>query len=296
MPAARNASWWKLALRLVAGCLLIMFLLRWFEHAQVYHPRRELEATGAELGRPFEDVQLRTADGVELHGWFFPADTDPARRPFAFLVCHGNGGNVSHRLDLCAALLRTGASVLVFDYRGYGRSAGRASEEGTYLDAVAACRWMQTRGFAAKRILAYGESLGGAVAAELAQREPLGGLVLQSTFTSIPDIGAELFPWLPVRWLATIRYDTHSKLPRLHLPVLVLHSRDDDLVPFAHAERNFAAANEPRQFGELEGAHNDPVYDQARFQEALATWLQTVESAQAAHGPDAPQRGDPPIP
>jgi hypothetical protein len=296
MPAGKNASWWKPALRLVAGCLLIMFLLRWFEHAQVYHPWRELEATGAELGRLFEDVQLRTGDGVDLHGWFFPADIESARRPFAFLVCHGNGGNVSHRLDLCAALLRTGASVLVFDYRGYGRSAGRPGEEGTYLDALAACRWMQTRGFAAERILAYGESLGGAVAAELALREPLGGLVLQSTFTSIPDIGAELFPWLPVRLLATIHYDTHSKLPRLHLPVLVLHSRDDDLVPFAHAERNFAAANEPRQFGELEGAHNDPVYEQTRFQEALATWLQTVESAQAAHGPDAPQQEDPPIP
>ena len=112
-------------------------------------------------------------------------------------------------------LLATGVNVFVFDYRGYGRSQGRPSEEGTYRDAQAAYQWLRQKGFPGTNIIAFGESLGGGVAAELAVRETVGGLVLQSTFTSIPDMGAELFPWLPVRWLGTIRYDTRSKLPRL---------------------------------------------------------------------------------
>jgi fermentation-respiration switch protein FrsA (DUF1100 family) len=251
-------------------------MFRWFERAQVYHPGRELKATGAELRRPFEDVRLRTEDGVELHAWFFPADDAAGGEPRVFLVCHGNAGNISHRLGLCAALLRTGAAVLLFDYRGYGLSSGRPSEEGTYRDAQAAFGWLRARGFTAEQIVAFGESLGGAVATELAVREPLGGLVLQSTFTSIPDMGAELFPWLPVRWLGTIRYDTLSKLSRLHMPLLILHSREDDLVAFRHAERNLAAANEPKRLAELSGGHNDPVFEQPAFQEVLKGWLRSL--------------------
>ena len=178
-------------------------MFRWFEHSQVYHPDRVLTATGAELGRPFEDVSFKASDGVELNGWFFPASTNSPRRHLAVLVCHGNAGNIGHRLDTCAALLATGVNVFVFDYRGYGRSQGRPSEEGTYRDAQAAYRWLRQKGFAGTNIIAFGESLGGGVAAELAVRETVGGLVLQSTFTSIPDMGAELFPWLPVRWLGT---------------------------------------------------------------------------------------------
>ena len=119
-------------------CLLLILMLRWFEHSQVYHPDRVLTATGAELGRPFEDVHLKTSDGIELNGWFFPAATNSSRARFAVLLCHGNAGNISYRLDTCAALLATGVNVFVFDYRGYGRSDGQPSEEGTYRDAQAA--------------------------------------------------------------------------------------------------------------------------------------------------------------
>ena len=143
-------------------------MLRWFEHSQVYHPDRVLTATGAELGRPFEDVLFKASDGVELHGWFFPAATNSPRAQLAVLVCHGNAGNIGHRLDTCAALLATGASVFVFDYRGYGRSQGWPSEEGTYRDAQAAYQWLQRRALPARNIIAFGESLGGGIAAELA--------------------------------------------------------------------------------------------------------------------------------
>ena len=262
----------------VAALLLLLVMFRWFERSQVYHPTRALETTGRELRRPFEDVEFRASDGVRLHGWFFPADAASPRARWAVLVCHGNGGNLSHRLDLCAALLQTGVAVFLFDYRGYGRSAGRPGEEGTYRDAQAAHAWLRQKGFPGERIIAFGESLGGGVASELALREPLGGIVLQGTFSSIADIGAELFPWLPVRWFNTIRYDTRAKLPRIQVPVLVMHSRQDTLTRFAHAEANFAAANEPKLLWELTGDHNEAVEDAPHFVAGFEQFLKLIEA------------------
>lgn len=254
-------------------------MLRWFEHRQVYHPDRVLNATGAELNRPFEDVSFAAGDGVKLNGWFYPSNLNSPTGGLALLVCHGNAGNISHRLDVCQALLETGVAVFLLDYRGYGRSQGRPSEEGTYLDAVAACGWLERKGFAAAKVIAFGESLGGGIASELALRQPLGGLILQSTFTSATDLGAELFPWLPVRLVSRIKYDTSRKLPRLKIPVLVMHSRTDDLIGFHHAEKNFALANQPKLFWEIKGSHNDPLADRARFIAGVEKFLPLVESA-----------------
>ena len=275
---SKPRKWKKVVAGLVAAGFFVLIMLRWFEHSQVYHPERILSATGAELGRPFEDITFASSDGIELHGWFFPANLNSPRASLALLLCHGNGGNISHRLEMCHALLDTGASVFLFDYRGYGRSHGHPNEEGTYLDAVAACQWLQRKGFAAANIFAFGESLGGGVASGLALREPLGGLILQSTFTSIPDIGVELFPWLPVRWFSTIKYDTSHRLPRLKLPVLVLHSRADDLIAFRHAEKNFELANPPKLFCEIKGTHNDPLADRASFVAGVEQFLALVEA------------------
>jgi fermentation-respiration switch protein FrsA (DUF1100 family) len=267
----------KLA-KLLAICLFVFIMIRWFEHSQVYHPDRILTATPAELGRPFEDVWFKAKDGVELNGWFFPGNTNSSRASLAVLLCHGNAGNIGHRLDMCRALLDSGVSVFVFDYRGYGRSRGRPSEEGTYLDAQAAHQWLQHKGFAPTNIIAYGESLGGGVAGELAMRETLGALILQSTFCSVPDIGAELFPWLPVRLMSSIKYETCKKLPRLRIPVLVMHSKVDGLIGFHHAQKNFAMANEPKLFWELNSDHNDPVSDSKHFTEGINKFLQLVEA------------------
>lgn len=270
----------KRVIRLAIAIVLLVVMLHWFEHSQVYHPSRELESAPAELRREFAEARFKAGDGIELHGWFFPADTNSPRADIAFLICHGNGGNISHRLDLCAALLETGASVFLFDYRGYGQSRGRPGEEGTYRDAQAAHAWLRQKGFPGERIIAFGESLGGGVVSELALRETLGGIVLQSTFTSIPDIGAELYPWLPVRWISTIKYDTRTKLPRIKVPVLVLHSRGDDLTGYHHAEKNFAVANEPKMLCELRGMHNEAIWEQAEFREATEKFLKLVESGQ----------------
>jgi uncharacterized protein len=254
-------------------------MFSWFEHSQVYHPDRHLIATGAELERPFEDVCFDASDGTQLNGWFYPAETNASRRHWALLVCHGNAGNISHRLDLCSALLETGANTFMFDYRGYGKSKGRPTETGTYLDVEAAYDWLVRRGFSGEKIVAYGESLGGAIATELAIRRPVGGLVLESSFSCTVDLGAELFPWLPVRWLNTIKYDTCAKLPKLKRPVLVLHSRGDQLIGFHHAEKNFSLANEPKLFCELIGGHSEPLANRAKFLEAMN---ELIELAQAS--------------
>jgi len=277
MNSQPRLTWVKHGLRVLAALAILFVMFRWFEHSQVYHPIRKLEATPVELRRPFENVRFQTGDGVELHGWFFPAHTDSPRGHVAFLICHGNGGNISHRLGLCGALLETGASVFSFDYRGYGQSAGRPSEEGTYQDAQAAHAWLRQRGFRGETVIAFGESLGGGVVSELALRETVGAIVLQSTFTSIPDIGAELFPSLPVRWINTIKYDTRAKLPRIRTPVLVMHSRADDLVGFRHGEKLFAAANEPKIFCELQGGHNEAAWQQVEFREAVERILRLAD-------------------
>jgi hypothetical protein len=236
-------------------------VIRWFEHRQVYAPSRDQGGHPADLRRPFEEVLFAASDGARLHGWFFPADPDSPRAHLVLLLLHGNAGNISHRLQFYQAWLELGVNVFTFDYRGYGRSEGKPSEEGTYRDAQAAVQWLRQKGFAPEQIVAIGKSLGGGVASELALREPVGGLILQNTFTSIPDLGSELFPWLPVRWLHSIKYDTVSKLPRIKAPVLVAHSPTDNLIGFSHAERNFAAAHAPKLLWELRGDHTSTVDD-----------------------------------
>ena len=216
-------------------------------------------AEGADVGRPFEDVHFAAADGVRLNGWFFAADPASPRARLVLLHLHGNAGNISTRIDFYRAWLETGVSVFTFDYRGFGRSEGRPGEEGTYHDAQAAYRWLRQKGFAPEEIIALGKSLGGGIASELALREVLGGMILQNTYTSIPDVAAELFPWLPVRWMSTIKYDTFAKLPRITVPLLVMHSQSDKLIRFHHGERNFAAANDPKTFWEIRGSHAETL-------------------------------------
>ncbi len=241
------------------GLLVIAFMLYRFEHSQVYHPTRDAESTPDDVGRPAEEIWLNTSDGLRLHAWFFAAEKASPRARFVMLFCHGNGGNLTSRPGYYRAILETGVSLLTFDYRGYGRSGGQPSEAGTYTDAATAYQWLRTRGFAPEHILVWGESLGGGIASQLAATERVGGLVLQSTFTSIPDIGAELFPWLPVKLISRIKYDTLSRLPEIPCPVVVMHSRADTTIGFHHGERNFAVARETKAFVEIGGDHNDAL-------------------------------------
>ena len=254
-------------------------MLKRFEHSRVFNPSRAVEFPPTEVGRPFEEVTFLSRDRVKLHGWFFRAPEGSRRARFAVLFCHGNAGNISSRPGYYRAILETGVNLFTFDYRGYGQSEGQVTELGTYLDAQAACGWLQQHGFETQNILAWGESLGGGVASDLATRERIGGVVLQSTFTSITDLGVEIYPWLPVRWLSTIHFNTRSKLPGVLCPVVILHSRGDKTIPFAHAEQNYAAAGEPKLLHELRGDHNGAITaDRARFVDGVEKFLQLVET------------------
>ncbi len=255
---------------------------RWLENKLVYRPDRpgrDWAASGAEVGGEWADIYFDAADGIPLSGWFFPARADGPRSKLTLLVCHGNGGNISHRIGTYRLLLQTGANVLAFDYRGYGRSGGTPGEEGTYRDAEAAHHWLTQHGFAGPDTIAFGESLGGAVASELALRRPLGGLILQSTFTSLVEVGRELYPWLPVRRMHSIKYDTLAKLPRIKIPILVMHSRQDNIVGFHHGQHNFAAANEPKLFWELSGDHDYALgEDHLKCSAGVESFLTLLES------------------
>lgn len=239
-----------LVLVFYGGLCLAAFL---FQERLVYFPSGPPEVTPDAFGLAYEELELETADGVHVAGWWLPAAGE-ARG--ALLVCHGNAGNIAHRLLLARSFLDMGLSVLLFDYRGYGASGGRPSEEGTYLDAVAAYEHARARGFAPERIAAYGESLGGAVAIELALRRPLAALVVESAFTSLADVGRVHYPWLPVRWLCRLRYANEQKLAALTARLLVVHSPADELVPFDHARR-LVAALPGAELLETRGGHND---------------------------------------
>ncbi len=228
--------------------------LRWFEKANMYFPSRRLDANPGALGLKFEEFRVPAGDGPMIHGWFVELKPESP----VVLLSHGNAGNISHRMDKLKLLREAGASVLLYDYRGYGLSTGSPSEQGTYRDGEAAYRWLtDQRRLDPGRVVFMGESLGGAVAAELALRHAGAGLILESCFTSIPDMARAVFPWLPLARLARFRYDSLAKLPGVRAPVLVLHSPQDDIVPFEMGRRLFAAASEPKAFAELKGDHNE---------------------------------------
>lgn len=237
--------------------LALVGLLYVIQDRLVYFPTRELTATPRDRGMAHEEVSLITDDGVKLHGWFILA---PEARA-VLLYFHGNAGNISHRLDRIALFQRLKLSVLIVDYRGYGQSAGQPSEEGTYRDAMAAWRYLTVgRGVAPERIVVFGRSLGAAVAAQLATQVSPGAVILESGFTSVPDLGAEVYPWLPVRWLTRFNYSVKEALSKIQCPVLIIHSREDELIPFHHGQKLFATANPPKQFLEIRGGHNDAYF------------------------------------
>jgi fermentation-respiration switch protein FrsA (DUF1100 family) len=236
--------------------LLVLFV--YFSQARLIYypdmPGRELAETPRSIGVAFEDVRFTAEDGVELHGWFVPGASGD--RPAAIL-CHGNAGNISHRLDKLAMLHDIGLAVLLFDYRGYGQSSGSPTEQGTYRDAHAAWNYLtQRRGLEPKDIVLLGESLGGPIAAELAADKDPAALILVSTFTSAPDLARKYYWYLPVRLIARFHYPTSEYVARVRAPILVIHSRDDEIAPFAHGQELYRLAHEPKTLVEISGDHN----------------------------------------
>ena len=263
----------KLLLAAVA-CYAVLALVVYLMQARMLYlpdvPGRSLDRTPADIGADYSDAWIRTSDGVRLHGWFLPGDSDRV-----LLFFHGNAGNISHRLESIRQFLQLGLSVLIIDYRGYGRSEGRATEQGIYRDAEAAWQYLvETNTVAEEHIVLFGRSMGASAAAFLAARHQPLALVVESSFTSVPDIAAEYYPWLPVRWLSRLRHSTAEFVRQADCPVLVIHSRDDEIVPFRHGEAIFSAAGEPKAFLEIHGTHNDAfLRDERNYLGGLRSFL-----------------------
>ncbi len=247
---------------------LVLATLMAFEDRFIFFPTLGGRVTG-----PGIDLELRTEDGMRLHARY----VERAGATFTLLYLHGNAGNLANRSDLLQMFSELGVHVLALEYRGYGQSEGVPSELGLYLDARAAYEWAVAR-IPASRLVVWGESLGGGPACELAATREVGGIILQSTFTSIADMAAISFPLLPVRWLISTRFDNLEKLRRIRAPKLVIHSRADEIIPYAMGARLFDAALEPKQALWLERAgHNDTMYTEgARVEEGVRAFLDTL--------------------
>lgn len=266
----------RLLLWLLLVYAMLVMVACAFQGRLLYLPHvggREYLATPQERGLAYEPVTLGTEDGLRLDAWWVPARTSRG----ALLFLHGNAGNISHRLDSIEQFHRLGLSVLILDYRGYGRSEGSPSEAGTAHDARAGWRWLrETAGLPPGEIVLFGRSLGAAVAANLARElrdeaRP-AALILESPFRSVPELAQRLYPILPARWLSRFDYATAAYVAQSEAPVLIIHSREDDIIPFAEGEAVHAAAPEPKRMLVIGGSHN------TGFLESEADYLAGIEA------------------
>ncbi len=244
----------KLFIGLLAAYLLLMLLIYWRQDQLLFRTHQALPETPEDYGLDYEDLQLQTADGVTINGWYLPHKESA----YALIFLHGNSDNLSNIIPSLRLFQQMGFNCLAIDYRGYGRSQGQPSEKGTYLDAEAAWVYLlRERGFRREQIVILGRSLGGAVGAWLATRHRPAALVLESTYTRLQDIAGEHYPYLPVARLLRYRYPTIDRLPQIKAPVLIIHSPEDEVIPFAHGQQLFQAARQPKAFLAIQGQHYD---------------------------------------
>ncbi len=242
----------------------------------VYYPTSDIVATPSEVGLYYEDLMLEAADGIKISAWYIPVGDPEA----TVLFFHGNGGNISHRIEFIELFYSLGISTLIIDYRGYGKSMGLPSEEGTYLDSEAAWDFLvREMDIDPETIIVYGRSLGGPIAARLAGKKNPAALVLDSTFTTLGDAGTRLYPYLPVRKFLKFKYDTAGYLKGVDCPVLVIHSIEDGYIPFSHGQKLFEAARGKKELVKTGGDHNTNfAVSRHIYKSSIAGLLQDMRS------------------
>ncbi len=258
--------------------LALMFYIYFNQDKMVFYPTDDFAVQPDQLGLIFEDVHIKIDDNITIHGWYFPSK-DPDNKK-AVLFFHGNAGNISHRLETAKYLYDLGVATFMFDYRGYGYSTGEPTEDGVYADGEVSFDWLvETKSFKAENIILFGRSLGGAVAVELAGRKQCGGLIIESSFTSVGDIGQKLFPIFPIRSLIRYTFNSVEKIGQIQIPKLITHSPDDELIPYTMGQKLFEAAAEPKQFIKLSGGHNSRSYFKDPEYKKALLWLLNENSA-----------------
>ncbi|MFH0732977.1 MAG: alpha/beta hydrolase [Candidatus Omnitrophota bacterium] len=242
----------KILIYIIIIVVILTTYIRYIEGRSIFFPMKRMEFTPDFANLPYEDVYITTQDNVKINGWFIPGDN----AKYTLLFCHGNAGNISHRLEKIIILRDIGVNIFIIDYRGYGNSEGSPSEKGLYIDARAAYDYLvNTRKNAPENIIIYGESLGGAVAVDLASKVKAGALIAEGTFSSARDMAKKMYPFLPALVFSS-RLDSVSKIKKVGAPKLFIHSKNDEIVPFILAIKLYNAAGEPKDMIELFGGHN----------------------------------------
>jgi hypothetical protein len=265
-----------------AGVLFfILFLYMFFgltlylgQSKMIFLPEKRLESAPDRIGLDYEKIRFKTHDGLRLFGWYMPIEQEKG----VVLFFHGNAGNISHRLDSLALFHALGYSTFIFDYRGYGRSEGTPTEEGLYLDAEAAWQYLiEEKKVKPEDVILFGRSLGGALAAHISSLHAAGGCILESAFTSAKDMAASLYPMYPARFICRFNFNTLESVLKKKSPLLVVHSPADEIIPFSHGRKIFAAAAAPKTFLEITGDHNSGfLVSGANYENGLQRFLQSL--------------------
>ncbi len=275
--------WWSIIIVVFIAYAILAMALYFMQPSFIYSPVKPVPYNPGDISLPFENITFKTSDSLKLSAWFIPAQN----AEFTVLFCHGNGGNITHRLDTINILNELGLNCFIFDYRGYGTSEGKPSEAGTYRDVEAAYEWLtKNKKVAPENIILFGRSLGGSITAYLAQNVKAKGLVIESGFTSYIDIGKKFYPYMPIRLAAQFRYPTIDYIRNIHCPVLIIHSRNDQVIPFEFGLRLYDAANEPKEFTEISGSHNDGfLFSGQVYRNAWSNWVEFLKDYQPVTKP-----------
>jgi fermentation-respiration switch protein FrsA (DUF1100 family) len=264
-------------LAVIGGLGALELFRRRFERGRLFLPSRYPDGSWdpTSEGVAHEDVFFPSSDHTRLHGWFFE---HPAART-TLIYCHGNRGSIADRIGIFRQLLRTKVNVFAFDYRGYGRSTGAPTERGLFADVRAAIDLMTERGHGLECLVLFGHSLGGAVAIDGAWHRPVGGLVVQASFTQLKDMARHRYPDLPMHWITSNNFRSIEKVRQLRLPKLFIHGTADEVVPYAHGEILYEAAAAPKSFLSVPdaGHHDIPDVGGRRYFQRLSRFFRRLE-------------------
>lgn len=256
---------------LLVALLVLNALMFIRQPSMIFYPSKNLQSSPKDWGMQYEDVSLETSDGKQLHAWYMPCPG--ADRVVLFF--HGNAGNISHRGESVAIFHRLGLNVFIIDYRGYGNSQGIPTEGGLYLDAIASWQYLtQVRSIKKANIIIFGRSLGGSVASNLAAKVHPGALILESTFSSARDMAKSVFPLLSRLLILRFSFNSLAKVNKIECPLLVLHSKEDEIIPFHMGRKIFHAANQPKFFVTMKGDHNSGfLFSQPGYEQSIREFI-----------------------